>query len=147
MKNMSPFQRANWASVCGLALVILLSCAPPVSAAVINQQPQSTNVLAGSNATFTVVASGTAPIHYRWSFNGTNLTNGSHINGATNATLIISNTVTGDSGGYRVGGVQQRQLRDQCGGHADGLVAAHNQPTAAEPDGGGRQQCGIHGNG
>ena len=79
MKSASRFQRANWLSVCGLALVMFSNYALPVSAAVINQQPQSTNVLAGSNAGFTVGASGQTPLNFRWSFNGTNLTNGGRI--------------------------------------------------------------------
>ena len=102
MNSASPFQRANWLSVCVLTVVIFFSHARLASAAVINQQPQSTNVVAGSNAYFTVVASGTAPLRYRWSFNGTNLTNGGRIAGATNTTLTISNVVAGNAGGYRV---------------------------------------------
>jgi hypothetical protein len=104
MKSASPFQRANWLSVSVLALVMLFSCEQLAQAAhvTITTQPHDTNVLAGSNATFTVVASGTAPLSYRWRFNGTNLTNDGRISGATNATLTISNVVTGDAGGYRV---------------------------------------------
>ena len=102
MKSVSPFQRANRLSVYALALGLLFSCEPLASAAVINQQPHSTNVLAGSNATFTVVAGGTAPLRYRWQFNGTNLTNGGRISGATNSTLLITAVVPSDAGGYRV---------------------------------------------
>ena len=67
----------------------------------ISTQPQSLNVLAGSNAVFTVVASGQALI-YQWSVNGTNLTNSTHISGVTNTTLNISNVVVGDAGNYQV---------------------------------------------
>jgi hypothetical protein len=102
MKSASPFQRANWLSVCVLALAMLFGPEPFAQAAYITTQPQSTNVLAGSNATFTVVADGTAPLRYRWQFNGTNLPNSGRISGATNATLIISNVVPADAGGYRV---------------------------------------------
>src|SRR5208337_416635 len=59
--------------------------------------------LLGSNAAFTVVAGGSSPIFYRWSFNGTNLTNSAHISGATNATLTVSNVTAADAGIYRVG--------------------------------------------
>jgi alpha-tubulin suppressor-like RCC1 family protein len=102
MNCASPFQRANLLSVCVLTLVMLFSYEHLAPAAAINQQPHSTNVLAGSNATFTVVAGGQNPISYRWSFNGTNLTNSAHISGATNTTLTISNVVAGDAGNYRV---------------------------------------------
>jgi alpha-tubulin suppressor-like RCC1 family protein len=104
MKNALLFQRANRLLVRVLALVMFFSCEQLAQAAhvTITQQPHSTNVLAGSNANFTVVASGTPPLRYRWSFNGTNLTNGGRISGATNATLTVSNVVAGDAGPYRV---------------------------------------------
>ena len=69
----------------------------------ITTQPQSQSLLAGTNATFSVVAGGQTPLHYHWSFNGTNLTNNAHIGGAPNATLTISNLTAGDAGTYRVG--------------------------------------------
>ena len=104
MNSASLFQRANLLSVCVLALVMLFSCEQLAQAAhvTITTQPHDTNVLAGSNATFTVVASGTAPLRYRWRFNGTNLTNGGRISGATNSTLLITAVAAGDAGGYRV---------------------------------------------
>jgi len=71
-------------------------------AAGITTQPQSQSVVAGSNAVFTVVASGQAPISYQWSLNGANLTNSTHIAGATKATLTVSNVVASDAGNYRV---------------------------------------------
>ena len=39
---------------------------------------------------------------YRWMFNGINLTNGTHISGATSATLTVSNVTSADNGMYRV---------------------------------------------
>ncbi len=68
----------------------------------ITTQPQNQNVLAGSNAVFTVVATGQTPLLYQWAFNTTNLTNSAHVGGATNATLTISNVVAGDAGNYKV---------------------------------------------
>lgn len=102
MKNTLPFQKANLLSVCVLILVMLFDHAHLALAAVINQQPHSTNVLAGSNATFTVVADGTAPLCYRWSFNGTNLANGGRISGATSSNLLITAVIAGDAGNYQV---------------------------------------------
>src|SRR5258707_12170435 len=72
------------------------------SAPSITQQPQSQSLLAGSNATFSVTASGQSPLRYQWSFNGTNLANSAHISGATNATLTVSNILAADAGNYRV---------------------------------------------
>jgi len=69
----------------------------------ITNQPQSQVVIAGSNAVFSVGAAGATPLFYQWSFNGTNLTNGARIGGATNATLTISNVAASDAGTYRVG--------------------------------------------
>jgi alpha-tubulin suppressor-like RCC1 family protein len=102
MKRASPFQRANSLSVCVLALAMLFGHKQFARAAYISTQPHDTNVLAGANATFTVVAGGTAPLRYRWRFNETNLANGGRISGATNSMLTISNVVAGDAGGYRV---------------------------------------------
>jgi len=102
MKSVSLFQRANWWSVSVLALAMFFSREQPAAAAVINLQPHSTNVLAGSNATFNVVAGGQAPLSYRWSFNGTNLANGGRIGGATTSNLLITAVIAGDAGNYRV---------------------------------------------
>ena len=59
----------------------------------ITTQPTSQTVTAGNNASFTVVASGTAPLSYRWRLNGAN------ISGATNATLTLTSVTVGQSGG------------------------------------------------
>ena len=67
----------------------------------VTQQPQSQNLLAGTDATFTVSATGQTPLSYQWSFNGSNLLNSPHISGATNATLIISNIAPADAGNYQ----------------------------------------------
>jgi pectate lyase len=63
-------------------------------APVFNSQPASLVVLAGSTASFTAVAGGTAPISYQWSKNGT------PIPGATSTTLNLSNVQTTDDGSY-----------------------------------------------
>jgi hypothetical protein len=64
----------------------------------ITGQPASQTVLAGSNATFTVAASGFVPPGYIWYSNGIALANGGRISGATSANLTISNVSTNDSG-------------------------------------------------
>ncbi len=57
-------------------------------------QPTAQIVTSGSAATFTVVASGTAPFTYQWSKDGT------AIAGATSATYTISSTATTSAGSY-----------------------------------------------
>ena len=62
--------------------------APPT----ITTQPQSQTVTVGATATFSVVATGTAPLTYQWSKNG------AAISGATNSTYTTPATVSGDNG-------------------------------------------------
>ncbi len=85
-----------------LALLLILPVSVFAAAPSITAQPQSTNVFARANATFKVTAAGSATLVYHWSFNGTNLVNGTHLGGATNSTLTVSNLVAGDAGNYRV---------------------------------------------
>jgi alpha-tubulin suppressor-like RCC1 family protein len=68
----------------------------------ITSQPQGTNVLAGLNATFKVAATGSPTPAYQWFFNGTALTNSTHIGGATGATLTVGNVAYPDGGNYQV---------------------------------------------
>jgi hypothetical protein len=62
----------------------------------ITTQPVSLSLLLGSTAVFTVVASGTPPLAYQWSFNATNMT------GATNASLTLTNVQLAQGGTYAV---------------------------------------------
>jgi alpha-tubulin suppressor-like RCC1 family protein len=73
-----------------VAQVMVLS--PPY----ITNQPSIISVFAGSNATMTVGALGTAPMSYQWSFGGTAIVN------ATNSTLTVSNAQSSDEGYYQV---------------------------------------------
>lgn len=58
----------------------------------ITQQPQNQTVSVGQPATFTVVASGTAPLSYQWHRNGTG------ISGATSSTYTLPSAAPGDDG-------------------------------------------------
>jgi subtilisin-like proprotein convertase family protein len=58
--------------------------------------PQGQRVVAGSNASFAVIAAGTPPLGYQWQFNGTNLPN------ATNTSLMLTNVQFSQAGAYRV---------------------------------------------
>jgi hypothetical protein len=58
----------------------------------ISVQPANQAVAAGQTATFTVVATGTAPLSYQWRKNGATIT------GATSASYTTPATTSGDSG-------------------------------------------------
>jgi hypothetical protein len=66
------------------------------AAPVITTQPSNQTVTAGSPVTFSVVASGDAPLIYQWSLNTTNLPN------ATNSFYSIASAQTNNAGGYSV---------------------------------------------
>lgn len=59
--------------------------------------PADTTVPAGANATFAVVAGGSAPFGYQWYFNTNTL-----ITGATNSVLVVTNAQSGNVGFYGV---------------------------------------------
>ncbi|EEF59906.1 beta strand repeat-containing protein [Pedosphaera parvula] len=62
----------------------------------ITSQPASQTVNAGTNVTFSVVATGTAPLSYQWRFNNTNIA------GATSSIFSLSNVQTANAGNYSV---------------------------------------------
>jgi pectate lyase len=70
---------------------------PPVpTGPSITTQPQNQTVLEGQNATFSVSASGTAPLFYQW-YSGTTL-----LTDEAGQALTIEGAQTGDAGGYSV---------------------------------------------
>ena len=64
-------------------------------------QPQSLTNNAGTRATFTVTATGTAP-SYQWQLNASDLSDGGNISGSTTPSLSISNVLAVDAGSYTV---------------------------------------------
>ena len=68
----------------------------------ISTQPVSRINLSGSTATFTVTATGTAPLTYQWRKNDTILTDGGNISGTTTHTLSIANVQLADIATYSV---------------------------------------------
>ena len=59
-------------------------------------QPKSQAIIAGDRVTFNVTAAGSQPLGYQWGFNGTSL------DGATNSSLILTNTQLDQAGDYAV---------------------------------------------
>ena len=76
--------------------VATLTVSGVISAPSITTQPQSVVANLGSNATFIVSATGTAPLNYQWFFNSTNLS------GATNSIYTQTNVQAAVTGSYFV---------------------------------------------
>jgi hypothetical protein len=76
------------------SVVVNLPVANPLLA--ITNQPQNQTVLVGTNATFTVGVTGSAPFGYQWLFNNTNFI------GATDASLVLPVVQPTDAGNYAV---------------------------------------------
>ena len=74
------------------AVVALVISAPPV----IVSHPTNQTVIAGQTVTFNVSASGSAPLFYRWIFNGVPLA------GATSSNLVFTNVQPSRAGTYSV---------------------------------------------
>ena len=68
----------------------------------IETPPVAQAVTVGGGASFTVTASGTAPLSYQWRKDGNPLVDDDSILGATTATLTINPVVAGDAGSYDV---------------------------------------------
>ena len=73
----------------------------PPQPAIITQPASRTNEV-GTTATFTVTATGTAPLAYQWRVNGASLANGGNVSGAASATLSLANVQLWDAGSYSV---------------------------------------------
>ena len=69
-----------------------LTVNPATVAPTITSQPVSQGVIVGQTATFTVVATGTAPLSYQWKKNGTNIA------GATSSSYTTPATTNADNG-------------------------------------------------
>jgi large repetitive protein len=74
--------------------VLTVSSAPVAPS--ITVQPQSQTITAGQSVTFSVTATGTAPLSYQWYISG------SAISGATSSTYSISNVQAANAGTYTV---------------------------------------------
>ena len=69
----------------------------------ITQVPEGQkNAMAGSNVVFTVKASGTPPLSYRWRKDNRELQDGGNVSGATTNVLTLNNVGTNDTGDYEV---------------------------------------------
>jgi hypothetical protein len=87
---------AGWGTPIGQGLIDALSPPPDSTPPSIIAQPHSLTVATGSNAVFVVTATGSPQMSFTWFFNGTN------INGATNAALLLANVQPSQAGDYSV---------------------------------------------
>jgi predicted extracellular nuclease len=78
-----------------------LTVTPLLVAPTITAQPTPQSV-AGGTATFSVTATGTAPLAYQWRKDAIDLVDGVNISGAQTATLIVANVTAADIGSYSV---------------------------------------------
>lgn len=97
-------RRCTWFLSCSAIVALMTACGsasptadgtqPPISAAAprITTQPANQTVSIGQTATFSVVATGSAPLRYQWRKNG------SAITGATGSSYATPATVGGDNG-------------------------------------------------
>ena len=99
LTNVQPAQAGSYAvvvtNVAGSAIsavAMLTVLVPPAIAT----QPSDQAVVVGTNASFTVTATGTLPLAYQWAFNGTNLP------GAVNSALTLTNAQVAQAGTYSV---------------------------------------------
>ncbi|MDO1451234.1 CBM35 domain-containing protein [Rhodocytophaga aerolata] len=88
------------------------------------KQPASITVSAGQTASFSVTATGTAPLKYQWQKNGVS------ISGATAATYIIVSTTSSHAGSYRV--VVSNTVGSVTSNVAQLTVTGYNNPPVAQ---------------
>lgn len=93
------------------------------TAPLITNQPQSATVALGSPASFSVTATGSAPLSYQWRKNGSNIT------GATASTYSIANTTAASAGTYSV--VVSNSAGSVTSNNATLTISAANQPPVA----------------
>jgi glucose/arabinose dehydrogenase len=114
--NIYYFERSN------NALYKIIYTNNPAPAIV--QQPSSITLSAGQPATFSVTATGTAPLKYQWQKNGVS------ISGATAATYSIASTTSSHAGSYRV--VVSNTVGSVTSNAAQLTVTSYNNPPVAQ---------------
>lgn len=88
------------------------------------QQPVGVTVSGGQPASFSVTATGTAPLKYQWQKNGVNIT------GATAATYTIASTTSSHAGFYRA--VVSNTVGSVTSNAAQLTVTSYNNPPVAQ---------------
>ena len=86
-----------YGSATSTAAVLTVQVPPQITG-----QPVSRTVKAGTNVSFTVTVTGTAPLNFQWLKNGTALADGGNISGSATASLTVSAITTNDAANYSV---------------------------------------------
>lgn len=97
LPNLQPSADGNYqviVSNSGGAVTSIVAVVRALVAPAITQQPLPQSAAAGQSVTFTVGATGSAPLRFQWRLNG------APISGATNATLNIPSTALSSAGNY-----------------------------------------------
>ncbi len=130
--NINPVSSANAGtyhvvvhSACGDDVTsddVTLTINPPTQ---ITGQPTAQTACDGGSASFTVTATGTAPITYQWWFKATGATSFVQITGATSSTLDINPVSSANAGTYHV------VVHSECGDDvtSDDVGLTINPPT------------------
>jgi len=82
--------------VCNIAPELCVNNPPSIA-----QHPSNQNTPEGGTAYFTILASGSSPLSYRWQKNDSNLADGGHYSGAATMTLAIIGADSNDVANYR----------------------------------------------
>jgi len=95
----------------------------PASAPVITTQPANLSVSVGQSASFSVTATGTAPLSYQW------YKNNGILSGANNTSYTIASVAAADAGTYNV--IVSNSAGSTPSNNATLTVTAANQPPTA----------------
>jgi hypothetical protein len=82
--------------------VAVLTVDPSTTSPIILTNPIGQAIYAGQPVSFHVDVSGSPPLAYRWQLNGTDISDGGPVTGATNATLSIPYPLLANAGNYSV---------------------------------------------
>ncbi len=83
----------------GGILTNIVGTIPTCTGSAITANPSNVSSLTNLNVSFSVTATGTAPISYQWLSNNVNVGNGTDFSGATTSTLIVSNVTIAKNDG------------------------------------------------
>lgn len=99
-ENVTPLSWAN--RVVNIASFEAFSSGGDTQSPRIARSPENQTASVGSTASFSVSATGTPPLQYRWRMNGVDLVDGGRISGTTTTNLTLTAIQPADAGDYSV---------------------------------------------